>query len=139
MLLAAVRVIQGYRVMKSWEIAVRAKRFEVAEKSRKTVDLSGMVRDFETMAADLDRQILAEEERTGVRDQSHFSYSTFAKAASARRDKLLVSVSDLKLQLDAALLAQRAAQEALAALEADDLRHGRSSHNKLERNGVAFG
>ena len=125
--------------MKSWEIAVRAKRFELAEKSRKSDDLKGMVRDFETMAADLDRQIVAEEERTGVRDQTHFSYSTFAKAATARRDKLLVSVADLKLQLDAASLAQQAAQEALAALEADDLRHGRSSQGKHERNGVAYG
>jgi flagellar protein FliJ len=125
--------------MKTWEIAVRAKRFELAEKCRKTDDLRGMVRDCEAMAADLDRQILAEEERTGVRDAEHFSYSTFAKAASLRRDKLLVSVSDLKLQLEAALLAQQASHEALVALEADDVRHGRVSLPKHERNGVAYG
>jgi flagellar protein FliJ len=125
--------------MKSWEIAVRAKRFELAEKSRKADDLRGMVRDFEIMAADLDRQILAEEERTGVRDPIHFSYSTFAKAASLRRDKLLVSVVDLKLQLETATQAQQVTQEALAALEADDLRHGRVSVAKAERNGVAYG
>jgi flagellar protein FliJ len=125
--------------MKTWEIAVRAKRFELAERSRKTDDLRGMVRDCETMAADLDRQIHAEEERTGVRDPEHFSYSTFAKAATLRRDKLLVSVSDLNQQLEVALLAQQATHEALVALEADDVRHGRGSLSKHERNGVAYG
>jgi flagellar protein FliJ len=125
--------------MKTWEIAVRAKRFELAEKSRKVDDFKGMVRDFEIMAADLDRQIIAEEERTGVRDPAHFSYSTFAKAASLRRDKLLVSVCDLKLQLETALLAQQEAQETLQALEADDIRHGRTAVTKNERNGVAYG
>ncbi len=126
--------------MKSWEIAVRAKRFELAERSRKADDLKGMVRDFETMAADLDRQILAEEERTGVKDSTHFSYSTFAKAASLRRDKLLVSVGDLKSQLETALIAQQTAREALNALEADEARGAaRALHNKIERNGVAYG
>ena len=126
--------------MKSWEIAVRAKRFELAERSRKADDLKGMVRDFETMAADLDRQILAEEERTGVRDQTHYSYSTFAKAASLRRDKLLVSVADLKTQLETALEAQQVARDSLNALEADEARGiARASHGKMERNGVAYG
>jgi flagellar protein FliJ len=126
--------------MKSWEIAVRAKRFELAEKTRKADDLKGMVRDFETMAADLDRQILAEEERTGVKDQTHFSYSTFAKAATLRRDKLLVSVADLKLQLESAVIAQQAARDALTTLEADEARGAaRSNHGKMERNGVAYG
>ena len=125
--------------MKSRDSAVRAKRFELAEKARKAEDLTGMVRDFEIMAADLERQIAAEEDRTGVKDASHFSYSTFAKAASLRRDKLLVSVADLKLQLEGALAIQQATREALDALEANEARESARGQGKVERNGVAYG
>ena len=72
--------------MKSRDSALRAKRFEVAEKARKAEDLQSMTRDFEIMAVDLERQIHAEDERTGVKDANHFSYSTFAKAAALRRE-----------------------------------------------------
>ena len=125
--------------MKSRESALRAKRFEVAEKARKAEDLQSMTRDFETMASDLERQILAEEERTGVKDAAHFSYSTFAKAAALRRDKLLVSVADLKAQLDTAIAAHDAAREGLTALEADEARENGRHLGKIERNGVAYG
>ena len=125
--------------MKSRDAALRAKRFEVAEKARKADDLVAMARDLENMAADLERQILAEEERTGVKDPNHFSYSTFAKAASQRRDKLMVSVADLRSQLDAALAAHKAAKDELTALEADEARETMRGHGKIERNGVAFG
>jgi len=125
--------------MKSREAALRAKRFEVAEKARKAEDLVSMARDLENMAADLERQILAEEERTGVKDRSHFSYSTFAKAAAQRRDNLLVSVADLTAKLDQARAAHAAAREALEALEADEARDNARHHGKIERNGVAYG
>ena len=124
--------------MKSRDSALRAKRFEVAEKARKAEDLLSMTRDFENMAGDLERQIHTEEERTGVRDANHFSYSMFAKAATLRRNKLLVSVADLKSQLDEALVAHDAAREALSALEADEARDVRH-HGKVERNGLAYG
>ena len=130
---------QGYRVMKSRDSALRAKRFEVAEKARKAEDLQYMTRDFESMAADLQRQIQAEEDRTGVKDPAHFSYSTFAKAAALRREKLMVSVTDLKAQLDAALAAYDAAREALSVMEADEVRETTRHGGKVERNGVAYG
>ena len=125
--------------MKSRDVALKAKRFEVSEKSRKADDLLSMIRDFEIMAGDLERQIAAEEDRTGVKDPLHFSYSTFAKAAALRRDKLLVSVVDLKAQLDTAVAAHDLAREGLAALEADEARDGGRQSNKIERNGVAYG
>jgi hypothetical protein len=99
--------------MKSRDSAVRAKRFEVAEKARKVASLEGTIRDFEIMAADLARQVANEEDRTGVRDQAHFAYSTFAKAAAQRRTNLLTSVDDLKAKL---ALAQRDHEDALQAL-----------------------
>ena len=125
--------------MKSREAALRAKRFEVTEKARKAEDLVSMARDLDAMAADLDRQIHGEEERTGVKDRLHFSYSTFAQAAAQRRDNLLVSVADLKLQLDAARAAHQAAREQLAALEADEARDNARHMSKIDRPGVAYG
>ena len=68
--------------MKPRDISIRTKRFDVTEKARKVASLETIIRDLEHMAADLLRQIQAEEERTGIRDASHFAYSTFAKAAA---------------------------------------------------------
>jgi flagellar protein FliJ len=99
--------------MKQREFALRAKRFEATEKARKVALLEAMIRDFEGMAADLSRQIAAEEERTGVKDPVHFAYSTFAKAAAQRRSNLQTSIGDLKEKLDAA---RKEHEEALAEL-----------------------
>ncbi len=89
--------------MKSRETALRLKRFEADEKSRNVLDLEAMIRDFEVMAHDLQRQIQAEEDRTGVRDPKHFAYSTFAKSAGQRLSNLDASIVGLKEKLDAAV------------------------------------
>lgn len=78
-------------------------RFEADEKARKVADLEQMIRDFEQVASDLDRQIQAEEDRTGIRDAAHFAYSTFARSAAQRRDNLLSSVAGLKERLESAM------------------------------------
>jgi len=88
--------------MKPRDAALRLKRFEVSEKARTVVSMESMIGDFERMANDLARQIAAEEERTGIKDNAHFAYSTFAKAAALRRMNLLNSVADLRAKLDAA-------------------------------------
>ncbi|MFM2422283.1 MAG: hypothetical protein RL291_813, partial [Pseudomonadota bacterium] len=107
--------------------SLKIKRFEVAEKARKVADLQSMIRDFEDMAADLARQIHSEEERTGVKDPAHFAYSTFAKSATARRDKLVTSVDGLKAQLDDAQAAHQTAVEELRTIEtAQDTREDRN-------------
>ena len=82
--------------MKARETALRLKRFELDEKARKLTDLELMIREFETIASDLDRQIQAEEDRTGIRDAKHFAYSTFAKSAALRRDNLRASIVELR-------------------------------------------
>ena len=89
--------------MKLREQVLRLKRFDADEKRRKVEDLEMMLRDFDRMAADLDRQIDAEESRTGIKDKSHFSYSTFAKSACQRRDNLLASIADLMAKRDNAI------------------------------------
>jgi hypothetical protein len=100
--------------MKSREVAIRLKRFEADEKARKVADLEYMIREFENMASDLDRQIQAEEDRTGIKDVSHFAYSTFAKSAAQRRDNLRASVAGLMEKLKAA---QRERDDALEQAE----------------------
>ncbi len=99
--------------MKSRDTALRLRRFEADDKARKVADLEHMIRDFETMAADLERQIQAEEERTGIRDATHFAYSTFAKSAAQRRDNLRSSASELLQKLESA---QRERDDALEQL-----------------------
>jgi len=88
--------------MKARETALRLKRFELDEKARKVADLEHMIREFENIASDLDRQIQAEEDRTGVKDIKHFAYSTFAKSAALRRDNLRASIGELRMKLEAA-------------------------------------
>ncbi len=89
--------------MKARETVMRLKRRDVDEKNRKVDDLERIIREFDTMAGDLDRQIQLEEDRTGIRDSAHFSYSTFAKAAAQRRDNLRNSTNGLRDQLAAAV------------------------------------
>ena len=89
--------------MKSRESAVRMQKFEAQERARKVQGLEQMIRDFEVMAVDLERQVQAEEDRTGVKDNSHFAYSTFAKAASQRRNKLRASIDELRMKLAEAM------------------------------------
>lgn len=101
-------------VMTPREVTLRAKRFEVSEKARKVAQLDATIRDFEMLATDLSRQIASEEDRTGVRDQTHFAYSTLAKAAAKRRANLLISVGELKVKLAAA---RREYEDAVLALK----------------------
>jgi hypothetical protein len=89
--------------MKARENAMRIKRHEVDEKNRKVEDLERIIREFDSMALDLERQIQAEEDRTGIRDRNHFSYSTFARAAAQRRDNLRTSTDGLREKLAAAV------------------------------------
>ena len=104
--------------MKARESALRLKRFEADEKARKVAELEHMIREFETMATDLDRQIAAEETRTGVKDPAHFAYSTFAKSASQRRDNLRASADGLKAKLEAAQKERDDALEQVARADA---------------------
>ena len=93
----------GYRAMKAREAALRIKRFEADENARKVANLESMIADFNSMAADLERQIQAEEDRTGIKDPNHFAYSTFAKSATHRRNNLRASASELNGKLESAL------------------------------------
>jgi len=124
----------GYRTMKPRETTVRLQRFEADEKSRKVADLELMIRDFEQMASDLERQIRAEEDRTGVRDAKHFAYSTFAKSAAQRREKLLSSAADLKAKLESAMRERDEAMDRLSRTGTSDSSDVRArNRSRMER------
>ncbi|HEX2256564.1 MAG TPA: flagellar export protein FliJ, partial [Afifellaceae bacterium] len=80
----------------------RLKRFQVEEKRRQVGQIELMIEEFSRMIADLEYEIAAEHRRTGIEDEKHFAYSTFARAARKRRDNLNTSIADLRSQLEAA-------------------------------------
>jgi flagellar export protein FliJ len=108
--------------MKSRDTLIRLKKFQVDEKRRKVMQIEGMIAEFDRMAADLDREILAEQERAGIHDPAHFAYPTYAKAALNRRDNLKRSADDLKGQLEDARGALAEAFEELKKVELLDER-----------------
>src|SRR2546427_8636291 len=86
--------------MKSRNTLIRLKKFQLDEKRRKVAQMEAMIADFQRMAADLEREIKAEQDRAGIHDPAHFAYPTYAKAAMARRENLKRSTDELKLQLE---------------------------------------
>lgn len=127
--------------MKPRESALKALRRDVEEQARKVEDLERIIREFDTMAADLERQIRLEEDRTGIRDAAHFSYSTFAKAAAQRRDKLRNSMEGLHQQLEAAVKTREEMSERMtrAVVQAESQAAGNAggSRRRLERSPLA--
>ena len=124
--------------MKARDVTIRVKRFEADEQSKKVANLQFMIRDFETMAADLERQIQAEEDRTGIKDKNHFAYSTFAKSATIRRNNLRSSAAELAVKLEAAIKERDAAVEGLSEANGVAPRESlRSRRTKTDRINAA--
>lgn len=103
--------------MKSRESLIRLKKFHVDEKRRQVAQIQSMIDDFNRMIEDLDAQVAAEQERTGIADVTHFAYSTFAKSALERRGNLSNSVEELEKQLEEAQDALATAVEELKKVE----------------------
>ena len=114
--------------MKSREGNIRSKRFEIDDKRRQVGQIESMIEEFSRMIGDLDHEIAAEHRRTGIEDEKHFAYSTFACAATQRRENLKTSVADLKSQLDTAAASLDLAEAELAH-EQD--RHSRETGDLL--------
>ncbi|HSV25163.1 MAG TPA: flagellar export protein FliJ [Xanthobacteraceae bacterium] len=108
--------------MKSRNTLIRLKKFQLDEKRRKVAQIEAMIADFQRMGADLEREIVAEQERAGIHDPTHFAYPTYAKAAIARRENLKRSVDELAVQLDDAKTALQESFEELKKVELLDER-----------------
>lgn len=88
--------------MKSRDSALKMLRFQAEERRRQVGQIEAMVEEFNRMVSDLDIEIAAEHRRTGIEDEKHFAYSTFARAARQRRTNLQASIDELNQQLDTA-------------------------------------
>ena len=108
--------------MKSRDHLIRLKRFQVEERRRRVQQIEAMISEFNRMATDLDREIAAEETRSGHSDPNHFAYPTYARAAGVRRDNLRRSAEELKGQLNDAREFFDVAVEELRKVEGLDLR-----------------
>jgi flagellar export protein FliJ len=112
--------------MKPRDNMIRLRQFKVAEKHRQVMQLETMISEFERMASELDAQIVAEEKKSGITDQGHFAYPTFAKAARTRRDNLSTSIRDLKQQKEAAEAELMEAEAELQKAERLEVREARN-------------
>jgi hypothetical protein len=87
------------RSMRSRATFIRRSEFQVDDRRQRVALVERMIADFDCMAADLDREILIEQERAKIHDPAHFAYPTYAKAAILRRDNLKRSADELRAQL----------------------------------------
>lgn len=105
--------------MDSLVAQTRLTNFEIAAHRRQVAQTQSMIADFERLAADLDREVRAEEDRTRNHDPRNFAYSTAAKSAAQRRDNLIHSIALLRAQLEAAHGALKAALDKSQAMQRD--------------------
>ena len=117
----------------SREILVRLKLFNVNHKRRRVAQLDGMIAEFERMAGELDAQIISEETKAGITDQSHFAYPTFAKAARLRRDNLRTSQLELSQEREQAINELGGLEDELRKAEAIESRDGRGRISDVSR------
>ncbi|HUO53108.1 MAG TPA: flagellar export protein FliJ [Rhodoblastus sp.] len=125
--------------MKSRDTLVRLKRFQVEDKRRRLSQIEMMIAEFNRMAAELDREIASEEQKSGVKDVAHYAYSTYARAARTRRDNLLHSADELKGQLDEARLQFDQANEELEKAQALEGRDKVPAPGEISRDLGGFG
>ncbi len=85
--------------MRSCDNLIRLQRFKVEEKLRDVHDIESMINDFAKKETDLMALVILEEEGAGISDPGHYSYPTTAKASRDRRENLLKSIKELRVQL----------------------------------------
>ena len=117
--------------MKSRDAQIRMKRFQIEERRRQVGQIEAMVEEFSRMVSDLDIEIAAEHRRTGIEDEKHFAYSTFARAARQRRANLGASIAELGEQRDTA---KAALDLAVAELEKEEEKLERDMAHDAERH-----
>lgn len=131
-----VACLWEWNVMKSRDTLVRLKRFQVEEKRRRLAQIEMMIAEFNRMAGELDREIALEEQKSGVKDSSHYAYSTYARAARARRDNLLHSADELKGQMEEARQQFDLATEELAKAQVLETREKSSVIGDMARDAI---
>jgi hypothetical protein len=93
----------------------RIEEFQRDQSRRIAANLQRSIEDFERLAAGLDLEIRAEEERTQNFVPTHVGYSMVAKSARVRRENLQRSCEDLRLHLESIRATLDEAPEELSA------------------------
>ncbi len=62
-------------MVKSRDHLIRLKRFQLEERHRRVSQIEAMIADFTRMSSDLDREIAAEEQRSGISDPNSLRLS----------------------------------------------------------------
>ncbi|TDT92587.1 hypothetical protein DFO45_3345 [Azorhizobium sp. AG788] len=104
--------------MKSREPLIRAKRFKIEDARRRLAQIDTMIAEFDRMASELERDIAAEEQRSGITDPKHFAYPPLAASARQRRENLVRSADELRGQRAEAQAAFDEAEAELGLVEA---------------------
>jgi hypothetical protein len=77
-----------------------SERTDISAAIWKVAELEWTISQFEHTACELGRQIESEEVRTRHYDPSDFAYSSFAKSARDRRERLRATIRRLKMELE---------------------------------------
>ncbi len=88
--------------MKSRQSLIRLRRFQVEEKQRQVNEIELMMRDLQQKQFDLHEQVRFEQNRSGITDETHYAYPTFAKSAKDRADNIQMTIDGLQSQYDLA-------------------------------------
>ncbi len=110
----------------------RLLEFQIGQRRSTIAQIWTMIADFDRKTIALDRDIRIEEDRANNHDPYHFAYPTYAKAAIQRRENLMRSSRELKVQLDAATKALDEAVEELRTI------HLVQAKQQIERIDGAF-
>lgn len=119
--------------MKSREPLIRAKRFKIDDARRRLAQIDTMIGEFDRMASEMERDIAAEEQRSGITDPRHFAYPPLAASARARRENLVRSADDLRVQRAEAQAVYDEAQAELVLAEAAGERERALEGEAIER------
>lgn len=88
--------------MKGLPTLIRLRRQELDEKRRALVDLEQQDAAICRNITNLDDQVVSEQAVAGSAQDVRFAYENFSLAARARRKGLVVSLADLRTELEAA-------------------------------------
>jgi len=77
----------------------RIREFQIHHRRLRATQIETMIAEFDRMCANIEQLIEAEETRNQISDPMHFAYSTVAKAARDRRERLQHSANALRAEL----------------------------------------
>jgi flagellar FliJ protein len=82
--------------MRVKQLSIEAQLFAAEQERRRLSRIEAMIGELLRSAAGLEVEIAAEERRVGISDPKLVAYSTYARAASRRRDNLLRTIGELR-------------------------------------------